>query len=130
MDETINDGITPELIAEILTYVKRMKGIKDTSQDELLSTYILMICKNILIRTRRDKFPTQLKYVVVDLVCDKMLANEPDEDVKSIQSMSEYDRSVNFGVSETVKAKLQLLAEQQIDANLHLIFEYRLLYRT
>ena len=36
--EDINDGITPELISEILANVKLLENIEDTSKDELIST--------------------------------------------------------------------------------------------
>jgi len=95
----------------------------------LLTLYITMICRNILIKTRRRVFPRELKDVVVNLVVDKFNSNTSDEDMQQIQSMSEYDRTVNFGVSSVTRTKLEMLARKQIEENEELIKEYRLLYR-
>ena len=129
MDEKKN-GITPELITDILQNVKIMEGITDEKQDQLLTLYINMICNNILIKTNRRIFVPELKYVVINLVKDKYDTLQKDTELQSIQSMSEYDRSVTFGVSEPIKYKLNLIAERQLDENEKLINKYKLLYRT
>lgn len=129
MDENKN-GITPELISDILQNVKILSGITDNSKDQLLTVYINMICNNILIKTNRRVFVPELKYVVINLVKDKYDTIQTDADLQSVQSMSEYDRSVTFGVSEPIKYKLNLIAEKQLDENENLINKYKLLYRT
>lgn len=95
----------------------------------LLVLYIKMICNNILIKTRRKVFPRELKDVVVNLVVDKFNSNTPDNEMQQIQSMTEYDRTVNFGVSSITKTKLEMMARKQLDEYDSLINEYRLLYR-
>ena len=95
----------------------------------LLVLYIKMICNNILIKTRRKVFPKELKYLVVNLVVDKFNSNLPDSDIQQIQSMTEYDRTVNFGVSSITKTKLEMIARKQLEEYDDLIKEYRLLYR-
>lgn len=95
----------------------------------LIVLYIKMICNNILIKTRRRVFPRELKDVVVNLVVDKFNSNIPDSEIQQIQSMSEYDREVSFGVSNITRTKLEMIAKKQIEENYDLIKEYRLLYR-
>lgn len=124
------NGITDELINEILANVKLIKAITDSSKDELLTLYIKAVCNNILIKIHRRVFPEQLKYVVTDLVIDKMFGEQSSEELKSIQSMSEFDRSVNFGVSDDILARLNIIAKKQVEENMHLIFEFRLPYKT
>ena len=126
-----NNGITPELIQFILTNVKLINHITDTSEDNLLTLYITMICNNFLIMTNRRVFPEDAKYLMIDLVKDKFDSNNTaDPELKAIQSMSEYDRSVSFGASDIVKARLNLIAQKQLDANITLINKFKLLYKT
>ena len=97
----------------------------------LLTLYIKMICNNILIKTNRRMFPPDLKYVVVNLTKDKFDSNnKSDPELQIIKSMSEYDRSVNFGTSDTLQTRLNLIAQKQLDENEQLINRFKLLYRT
>ena len=127
----MDNGITQELITDILNNVKLILGIEDTSKDALLTLYINIICNNILIATNRRIFKKELKYVVINLVVDKFDENNArnTEDIQTIQSMSEYDRSVNFGVNDILKARLNAIAIKQLDENEKLINRYKLLYR-
>lgn len=128
--ETNDRGITPELITDILNNVKISKGIADTSKDSLLILYIKAICTNILIKTNRRMFVPDLKYIVIDLVMDKYDSLIANAELTSIQSMSEYDRTVTFGVSGPLQYKLNLIANKQLDDNEKLINRFRLLYKT
>ena len=97
----------------------------------LLTLYIKMICSNILIKTNRRMFPPDLKYVVINLVKDKFDSNnKSDPELQIIKSMSEYDRSVNFGVADTLQTRLNLIAERQLNENESLINKFKLLYKT
>lgn len=126
-----NNGITPQLIQFIVTNVKLILGITDTSEDTLLTLYATMICNNILIKTNRRVFPEDLKFVVINLVKDKFDSNnKADPELSTIQSMSEYDRSVSFGASDILKSRLNLIAQKQLDENESLINRYRLLYKS
>ena len=127
----MDNRITQELITDILNNVKIILGINDTEKDELLTLYINIICNNILIATNRRKFVKELKYVVINLVIDKFDENNARniEDIQTIQSMSEYDRSVNFGVSDILKSRLNAIATKQLEENQKLINRYKLLYR-
>lgn len=127
----MDNGITQELITDILNNVKIILGINNTEKDELLTLYINIICNNILIATNRRKFVKELKYVVINLVIDKFDENNARniEDIQTIQSMSEYDRSVNFGVSDILKSRLNAIATKQLEENQKLINRYKLLYR-
>lgn len=129
--EPDNDrGITNKLITEILDGVKLILNITDTSKDELFTLYIKILCTNILIKTNRRIFVPDLKYLVIDLVVNKFNTDTPDEEIQSIVSMTEYDRTVNFGVSNVLQTKLTLLAQKQLQENDILINKYKLLYRT
>lgn len=125
-----NKGITDELVADIVADVKTLEGISNTVNDNILILYAKLVCWNILIYTRRRMFAIELYPVAVQLVKDKFDINKSSDDLKSIQSMSEYDRSVSFGISDELKSKLDLIAKDQIDSNKHLLNEFRLLYRT
>ena len=95
----------------------------------VLTLYIITICRNILIKTRRRVFPRELKGVVVDLVVEKFKLNATDEDIAQIQSLEEYDRKVDFGISSVTRSKLDMWAKAQLKEHESLINEYRLLYR-
>lgn len=144
-------GITEELIKEILDNVCLILNIVEPKQPEeeteeyqkekaqydyqiaVLTLYIKAICTNILIMTNRRMFVPDLKYVVVDLVKDKFdlnNGNNTDSDIQSIQSMSEAGRSVNFGVSNVIASRLNLIAQKQLDENQAIINKFKLLYRT
>ena len=154
MEPENNDrGITEKLIKEILENVCLILDIKEPVLPEnptpeqqeqygkekveydntiaLLTLYIKMICNNILIKTNRRMFPPDLKYVVVNLTKDKFDSNnKSDPELQIIKSMSEYDRSVNFGTSDTLQTRLNLIAQKQLDENEQLINRFKLLYKT
>ena len=123
-------GITPDLITDILTNIKLLLGIQDSSKDSLIILYIKAVCTNILIKTNRRMFIPDLKYVVMDLVMDKYDSLIDNEELGSIKSMSEYDRTVTFGIEEHLKYKLDLIAKKQLEENERLINRYKLLYRS
>lgn len=126
-----DNNITNELLEEILRNVKLILNIKDNSKDALLQLYINALCTNILIKTNRRKFLPEMKYIIIDLVVDKLdnNINSSSKDLNEIQSMSEAGRSVNFGVSSVVASRLNLLAQKQLDENDNLINKFKLLYK-
>lgn len=124
-----NKGISHELIDDIVDNIKILNNITDSKSDNILELYTEAICTNILIKTNRRIFPPELKYVVIDLVGNKLLSDKNDSELQSIQSMSEFDRSVNFGVSGPLQAKLNLIAQKQLDDNEKLINHFKLLYK-
>ena len=74
-----------------------------------------------------------MKYIVVDLVKDKFdlnNGNNANSDIQSVQSMSEAGRSVNFGVSNVIANRLNIIAQKQLDENMAIINKYKLLYKT
>lgn len=131
MDKT-NNGITSELIDEILANVKILEGIETTDMDELLTLYINIICNHILIKTNRKVFIPELKYVAAILVQNALDSNSKvnKEITNSISSMTEYDRTVNFGASSILANRLNLIAQKQLDENDTLINKFKLLYKT
>lgn len=132
----VNNIIEPEPLKEnpSETDIEEYKKVK-TEYDykiSLLSLYIRAICTNILIKTNRRMFIPDLKYVVIDLVNDKWASTDSvsGDTLNSIQSMSEAGRSVNFGASNVVANKLNLIAKKQLEENELLINKFKLLYRT
>lgn len=129
--ENNNDGITTELINFIVTNVKLISGIEDTSQDNLLILYATMLCNNFLIKTNRRVFPDRAKYLMIDLTKDKFdVNNTSDPELNAIRSMSEEGRNVNFGASSILENKLNLIARKQLEDNENLVNKFKLLYRT
>lgn len=102
------------------------------AEEQLLKYYIEDVCMKITIRTNRNKFPTDLKYLAINLVNQAFNLHKIDynNEQQSIQSMSETGRSVTFGETDNQKTKYQLLIEQQLKDNELLINRYRLLYKT
>lgn len=131
MIDNKNDGITDELINDILKNVKLTCNILDNSKDTLLTMYIKAVCTNILIATNRRVFIPEMKYLVTDLVISKYTSNDlgNNDNLQSIQSMSEAGRSVNFGVSNVITNKLNLLAQKQLQDNTNLVNKFKLLYK-
>lgn len=129
----------------ILENVKLTSNIQDLPKDaseeqkseynkliKLISLYINMVCKEIKIRTNRVNFPEDLKYLAIDMTNNMYTQYKSDTNSESnqvIQSMSETGRSVNFGTEDTIKIKLQLLIQRQLDNQNKLINRYRLLYK-
>lgn len=129
--EKNDKGVTSDLINFIIANVKLIHGITDTTQDNLLIAYTNIICNNLLIRTHRRMFDENMKYLVINLVADKFDVNNTNNpDLKAIQSLSEAGRSVNFGASNILTTRLNLIAHKQLDENESIIKEFRLLYRT
>lgn len=90
------------------------------------------LVREIVILTNRNTFPTDLKYLAVDLVNNaySVIANESNPDTnQNINSMSEAGRSVSFGATQTWQMKYQMLLEQQLKAVEVLINKYKLLYK-
>lgn len=132
MTQNVDNGITDELLNDILQNVKLILNIKDSSTDKLLLFYINSLCVNMLTKTNRRIFLSEMKYVIIDLVIDKYsgIKNIVDgNDLSSIQSMSEAGRSVNFGVPTVIASRLSLLAQQQLNENTLLINKFKLLYK-
>ena len=125
-----NDGIDEKLVHEILDNFKILANISDNSKDDMLEILVRGICTNILIKTNRRTFPEKLKHVAINIVNDAYLASKNDADLQSVQSMSEFDRTVNFGLADNVKTKLNLIAQKQVEDNEKLINRFRLLYKT
>ena len=126
-------GITGTLISEILEAVKLLNNVENSSMDSIITYYIKAVCNGILIKTNRRMFVPELKYIVIDLVGNKLMTRKVDngaDDLGSIQSMSEAGRSVSFGTTDVLRAKLDLLAQKQLDENEALINKYKLLYKT
>lgn len=137
--------IDDELFNFILTNVKLLLNIKEPDSDsteqqkelyehtiKIITLYINIICQNICIKTNRINFPKDLKYLVIESCLDAynlyIQDSTPDSN-NSIQSMSEEGRTVSFGISDTIKTKFQLLAQQKINDNNNLINKYKLLYK-
>lgn len=142
-----NDGgISTTLINEILETICTLNNISEPeegiadyeklhkeyeNQVDIITLYIKAICTNILIKTNRRIFVPELKYVVIDLVNDKLNSTDKSiQDLQSIQSMSEAGRSVNFGVSGVLQTKLNLIVQKQLNENETLINRYKLLYKS
>ena len=156
MERKQNDGgITANLINDILENICLLNNIEEPeqlgnnpSQDQqtkynqelkeyehkidILTLYIKAICQQILIKTNRRMFIPELKYVVIDLVNDKYNnSNDLSSDsLQSIQSMSEAGRSVNFGVSNALTNKINLIVQKQLKDNDQMINQYKLLYKS
>ena len=140
-----NNEVNDDIFNFILENVKLTSNIQDLPKDaseeqkaeydkliKLISLYINMICKEIKIRTNRVNFPEDLKYLAIDMTNNMYTQYKSDTNSESnqvIQSMSETGRSVNFGTEDTIKIKLQLLIQRQLDNQNKLINRYRLLYK-
>lgn len=91
-------------------------------------------CYDITIMTNRNKFPNDLKFVVIDLVTNEfeMYKSDTSTDTnttETIKSISENGRSANFGATDTWKIKYDLLVKNQLETNKDLINKYKLLYK-
>ena len=111
-----------------------LSSIEDKIPDieTFVDYYINKICLDIVIKTNRNSFPKDLKYLVVELTKDAyaMYKSNLAEANQTIQSMSETGRTVNFGISDIEKTKYQLLINRQLNDNEQLINRYKLLYKT
>ena len=128
----MENGVTSELINEIFKNVRIVTGIADTSKYDLITYYIKAVCTNLLTRTNRTKFIDDMKYLVVELVSDKLTQNSANsiDNIQTVQSMSEAGRTVNFGIPDVLKNRLNLLAQKQLEENEKSINKFKLLYKT
>jgi hypothetical protein len=142
----LNNEINDELFNFILDNVKLLLNIQELNEDStdeqiieynnvinILTLYINKICKEIMIKTNRNKFPEDLKYLIINLTIDayNQYINETSNETNQVvQSMSETGRSVNFGTPENAKVKFQLILQKQLEDNEKQINRYKLLYKT
>ena len=105
----------------------------DISGDNYKVIYLInKTAQQIVILTNRNQFPTDLKYLVVDLVNNAYGVISADADPSSVQgitSMSEAGRSISYGASQSWQSKYNMLLEQQMKTNESLINKYKLLYK-
>lgn len=105
----------------------------DIEGDKYIIIYLInKICQEIVIKTNRNQFPKDLKYLVIDLVNNAFGVIKADHDPstnQNINSMSEAGRSVSFGATDSWKTKYQMLLDQQMKTNETLINKYKLLYK-
>lgn len=109
-----------------------IKALNSGISDELITFYIDKAVQEIVIKTNRNKFPIDLKYLAIDLVTDLFTLYKADtnpSDIQGIQSMSEDGRTVNFGINSYDVNKLNSLLTQKLKDNETLINRYRLLYK-
>ena len=126
MDNKIIDNQTYQFI------LQNVKLLNTNISDNLAEFFINKAITEIVIKTNRNKFPNDLKYLVVDMVNDFYMENKTISDVSNnqvIQSMSEDGRSVNFGLDDLSKMKLQAFIQQKLKDNETLINRYKLLYK-
>lgn len=112
--------------------LNNIRLLNQNIKEEILKFFIDKVINEIVIKTNRNKFPEDLKYLVIDIVNDLCAeyTSEIEPDANNvIQSMSEDGRSVNFGASDFFKTKMQLLLQQKLNDNEILIRKYRLLYK-
>ncbi len=130
MDNILDDELFDFIYNQILILNNISKP--DSNIEEVIKYCINDICTQITIKTNRNKFPKDLKYLAIDLVNSAFNLYETDYNgtQQAIQSMSETGRSVTFGETDNQKTKYQLLIQQKLKDNEVLINRYRLLYRT
>ena len=134
MDTNSNDSIQIDKKVFDFIYESVILTIDKNSADitQILTYYINKICTDIIILTNRNKFPEDLKYLVVELTKDAyaMYKSSSDSNTsQNIQSMSEDGRSVSFGSTDEWKAKYNSLIATQLVQNEKIINRYRLLYK-
>lgn len=126
MDTKIIDAPTYDFI------LHNVKLINKNYEEELLVFYTDKAIQDIVIKTNRNKFPDDLKYLVVDLITDILdinKANSTSSESQGIKSISEGGRKVDFGMDSYSQARFNLLLQQKITDNEKLINRYRLLYK-
>lgn len=129
----MENEIDEKLFEFILTNVKLTLPENSNINEELIKLYINKTCKDIMIKTNRNKFPIDLKYLVIDMLSDMFsisIEETKANNNEAIQSMSEQGRSVTFGSSDVIKTKLNLMYQQKLNDNERLINRYKLLYKT
>ena len=138
--------VSDELFNFILKNIKLTQNIQElpeTATEEekaeyenkinLIKYFINKVCMEIKIRTNRNAFPDGLKYVAIDMINDLYYSYNTDTNTdnnQTIQSMSENGRSVNFGISDVLATKLNLLLQRKLNSYDTLINRYRLMYKT
>lgn len=122
-------------IIDAPTYDSILHNVKLINKDydeELLIFYVDKVIQDIVIKTNRNKFPEDLKYLVVDMITDILdinKANDTSSESQGIKSISEGGRNVSFGMDSYSQARFNLLLQQKITDNEKLINRYRLLYK-
>lgn len=112
--------------------VNNIKLLNPDVNEEIIKFYIDKVVKEITIKTNRVKFPSDLKYLVIDLVNDTFAINKMNtnsQEAQSIKSMTEQDRKVDFGIDSYSQTRFNLLLQQKLEDNQKLINRYRLLYK-
>ena len=112
--------------------VNNIKLLNPDVNEEIIKFYIDKVIQEITIKTNRIKFPSDLKYLVIDLVNDTFAINKMNtnsQESQSIKSMSEQDRKVDFGIDSYSQTRFNLLLQQKLEDNQKLINRYRLLYK-
>ena len=108
------------------------KLLNSNIDEKILKFYIDKTIQEITIKTNRNNFPSDLKYLVIELLNDALSINNMNESAtanQSIKSMSEGDRKVDFGLDSYSQARFNLLLEQKLNDNAKLINRYRLMYK-
>lgn len=126
MDSKIIDSNT---YGFILNNVKLLNSEMD---EKVLKYYIDKTIQEITTKTNRNKFPNDLRYLVIDLVNDAFAINNMNsatDQTQSIKSMSEGDRRVEFGIDSYSQTRFNLLLQQKLSENEKLINRFKLLYR-
>ena len=112
--------------------VNNIKLLNPDVNEEIIKFYIDKVIQEITTKTNRIKFPSDLKYLVIDLVNDTFAINKMNtnsQEAQSIKSMSEQDRKVDFGIDSYSQTRFNLLLQQKLEDNQKLINRYRLLYK-
>jgi len=76
--------------AEILTTVKLLLSIADTSQDAIINYYILALERRIINICGLSSFPTELADLVVDIIVKKM----KDDITDGLESINMGDTNI------------------------------------
>lgn len=126
MDSKIIDSNTYDFI------LHNAKLMNKDYNEEILIFYIDKVINDITIKTNRNKFPIDLKYLVIDLIGDLLDVNKiitSSTENKGIKSLSENDRRVEFGLDSTSQSRFNVLLQQKLEDNRTLINRYKLLYK-
>lgn len=126
MDSRIIDNKTYDFI------LRSTRLTNKEQPEEIITFYIDKIVNDITIKTNRNKFPEGLKYLVVEMLSDMFTLYEADtkpDQNQTVQSMSEQDRRVDFGINSYTQSKLDLLLNKKLEDNTKLINRYKLLYK-
>ena len=125
----------PNEIIDANTYsfiLNNTKLLNQNINEEILKFYINKAIQEITIKTNRIKFPSDLRYLVIDLINDTFAINNMNSnssEMQTIKSMTEQDRKVDFGLDSYSQTRFNLLLQQKIEDNQKLINRYKLLYK-